>query len=66
MPPNGEHVWLVSSEITCALLRNKKRRQKGKKTKQNKNKKHTLLEWAETFFVICNYDSGQILTLDTK
>ena len=25
-----------------------------------------FLEWAETFFVICNSDSGQILTLDTK
>ena len=25
-----------------------------------------FLEWAETFFVICNWDSGQVLTLDTK
>ena len=25
-----------------------------------------FLEWAETFFVICIWDSGQILTLDTK
>ena len=55
------------SGITCALLRNKKRRQKGKETKQNKNKKQMFLEWAETFLLFATETPVKLfLTLDTK